>query len=89
MVESFYHNMREAFIVANYVTITSDKSKKTAYLICLFTGMFGGHYLYVGRTGRGLLATFTLNFAFIGWILDLRKIRKGKFKDNVGQYLRQ
>ena len=89
VVESGYHNMREAVTVANYVTITSDKSKKTAYLICLFTGMFGGHYYYVGRTMRGLIATFTLNFAFIGWILDLRKIRKGKFKDNVGQYLRQ
>ena len=75
--------------MANYVTLTSDKKKGTAYLICLLTGIIGGHYYYVGRTARGLLATVTLNFMMIGWFLDLRTIRKGKFKDNVGQYLRQ
>ena len=73
----------------NYVTITSDKSKGGAYFRCLIGGIFGWHYFYVGRTARGLLALLTLNFCFIGWIADLRTIRKGKFEDNVGQYLRQ
>lgn len=73
----------------NYVTITSDKSRKGAYIRCLIGGIVGWHYFYVGRTGRGLLCLITLNFFLLGWFWDLRKIRKGKFKDNVGQYLRQ
>lgn len=73
----------------NYVTITSDKRKGGAFIRCLIGGFLGWHYFYVGRTGRGLLALFTLNFVGIGWLLDLRKIRKGRFQDNVGQYLRQ
>lgn len=74
---------------ANYVTITSDKSKMGAYIRCLLGGVIGWHYFYVGRTFRGLIALFTLNFFIVGWLLDLRKIRKGRFEDNVGQYLRQ
>ena len=40
--------------MANYVSITSDKKKSTALLLCLFLGMFGGHYFYVGRIGHGV-----------------------------------
>lgn len=75
--------------MANYVTNTSDKSKKTALLLCVFLGIIGAHYYYVGRIGRGLLATFTLNFLMIGWIIDIIRIAMGKFKDNIGNYLRQ
>ena len=74
---------------ANYVTITSDKSKTGAFIRCLLGGYVGWHYFYVGRHSRGILALFTLNFFFIGWFLDLWKIANGKFKDNVGQYLRR
>jgi len=73
----------------NYVSITSDKSRKTAFIICLFFGVVGFHYFYVGRYGRGILALLTMNFVMIGWIADLIKILNGKFKDNIGQYLRQ
>ena len=72
-----------------FVTPTSHKSKWTAYFLCLFLGILGVHYFYVGRTGRGLLALFTLNFFCIGWILDCRKIRKGRFQDQYGEYLKQ
>lgn len=74
--------------MANYVTNTSDKSKKTALILCIFLGIVGAHYYYVGRFGRGLLATFTLNFMMFGWIADIIKIASGKFTDNVGNYLR-
>lgn len=74
---------------ANYVTITSDKSKHGAFLRCLIGGLFGWHYFYVGRYARGILCLFTLNLFAIGWIRDLGTISRGKFTDNVGQYLRQ
>ena len=74
----------------NYVTIASDKSKRGAFFRCLIGGIFGWHYFYVGRTGRGFLCWITFgNFFVIGNIIDLWKIHQGKFKDNVGQYLRQ
>ena len=75
--------------MANYVTNTSDKSKTTALILCIFLGLLGAHYFYVGRLGRGLVALFTLNFFMIGWIIDIIKIATGGFKDNVGAPLRQ
>lgn len=71
-----------------FVSVTSHYSKKKAYMLCLFTGMFGGHYYYVGRTKRGILASFTLNFFLLGWLSDLKKIRKGRFQDQYGEYLK-
>lgn len=74
----------------NYVSVTSDKSKKGAFFRCLIGRIFGWHYFYVGRVGRGLMCLPTFgNFFIVGNILDLWKISRGKFKDNVGQYLRQ
>lgn len=75
--------------MANYVTPTSDKSKTTALLLCIFLGMFGAHYYYVGRIGRGLLYTFTMGLFMFGWVIDIFKILLGKFQDNVGAYLRE
>lgn len=50
--------------MATGVYLSSHKKKRTALLLCIFTGMFGGHYFYVGRCMRGLLAMFTFNFLF-------------------------
>ena len=75
--------------MANYVTPTSDKSKTTALVLCIFLGIFGVHYFYVGRIGRGLVAMFTLNFFMIGWFVDIVKILTGSFTDNTGMPLRQ
>lgn len=75
-------------MAANYVTLTSDKSKKVAFFWCILGGYLGLHYFYVGRIGRGLVAMFTLNFFLLGWLRDLHRIRVGKFTDNVGQPLR-
>lgn len=74
--------------MANYVSVTSDKKKSTALLLCLLLGMFGGHYFYVGRIGRGLVCLLTMNWFMIGWIVDIVKILSGKFQDNTGMYLR-
>ncbi len=75
--------------MSNYVTPTSDKKRKIALLLCIFGGLLGAHYFYVGRIGRGLLAVLTINFCAFGWFADTYKIAMGKFKDNVGMYLRE
>lgn len=75
--------------MANYVTNTSDKSKKTALLLCLFGGMIGLHQFYVGKIGKGLLYALTFGIFLIGWLVDIIKIATGGFKDNAGAPLRQ
>lgn len=75
--------------MANYVSITSDKSKWTAFWLCLFLGIFGIHYFYVGRIGRGIVSFCTMNIFMIGWIVDIFRILSGKFCDNTGAYLRK
>ena len=74
--------------MANYVTPTSDKSKKTAFKLCLFGGFFGLHRYYVLKIGTGLLYTFTLGLFFFGWWYDLIMISLGRFKDDTGLCLR-
>lgn len=73
----------------NYVTISSDKSKTVALILCILGGYIGLHYFYVGRIGKGLLYMFTFGFCGIGWILDLIAILTGGFKDNAGAALRR
>lgn len=75
--------------MANYTTITSDKSKKTALLCCIFGGFLGIHQFYVGKFGKGFLYMFTAGLLFFGWIADIIKIASGSFLDNAGAPLRQ
>ena len=75
--------------MANYVTNTSDKSKKTALLLCVFGGLIGLHQFYVGKIGKGLLYMCTVGIVGIGWLVDIIKIATGGFKDNAGAPLRQ
>ena len=74
--------------MTTFVTNSSDKSKTAALILCILGGLFGLHYFYVGRWGRGLVALFTFNFFMIGWIADIFTILNGKFQDNIGNYLR-
>lgn len=76
-------------VMANYTTLTSDKSKKTALILCAVGGIFGLHYFYVGKIGKGFLYLFTAGLFVFGWIADLIKISTGGFKDNSGAPLRQ
>ena len=73
----------------NYTTMASDKSRKTALLLCIFFGFFGAHQFYVGRMGKGILYFFTCGLFVVGWILDIFQILLRSFKDNVGAPLRQ
>lgn len=74
-----------------YVTIASDKSKKTATILCCigFLGIGGLHEFYVGRFGKGLIKLFTANWFVIGTIIDLIKLLNGTFADANGQPLKK
>ena len=65
----------------------STRDKWTAFLFCLFLGWAGGHYFYVGRSGKGLLYLFTGGLFFFGWFIDLLVIFSGSFKDDEGKLL--
>ena len=72
-----------------YVTITSSKSKWTAFLLCLFFGYLGLHNFYVGKIFWGIIYLCTMGFFGIGWILDIIIILCGTFKDGAGVPLRK
>lgn len=74
--------------MANYVTGTSDKKKSVALILCIFGGIFGLHYFYVGRIGKGFLYFFTIGLFMFGWIKDIFVILFGNFRDNLGTPLR-
>ena len=58
-------NVNSGFVIAG-----KRCNKWTAFLLCLFLGMFGAHKFYEGRTGQGLLYLFTFGLLGIGWIID-------------------
>lgn len=51
------------------------KNYGTAFLLCLFTGMFGGHRYYLGFYMSGVIYTLTVGLYFFGWILDLLRLK--------------
>ena len=77
--------------MANYTTITSDKNKKTAMLLCClgFIGIGGIHDFYLVKIGKGIIKLCTMNWFFIGSIIDIIKLATGGYTDNSGQPLRQ
>ncbi len=75
--------------MTNYTTITSDKNKKTALILCAIGGIFGMHDFYLGKIGGGLVKLFTCNVFCVGWFIDLIKIASGSYTDNAGAPLRK
>lgn len=73
----------------SYTTVSSEKSRKTALILCLVLGMIGGHHFYVGRITKGLIYLFTGGLFMIGVIMDAIALCSGSFKDNAGAPLRQ
>lgn len=72
-----------------YVVQTSDRSKKTTLILCIFLGLVGVHDFYVGRIGMGILKIFTVNFLMIGWLIDIVKVATGTYKDGAGVPIRK
>lgn len=75
--------------MANYVSVTSDKKKKTAFWLCLIGGMLGLHQFYVGKIFKGLLYCCTAGLFMKCYWWDIWQIALGKFRDNTGEYLRE
>lgn len=48
--------------------------KKKLFLICLITGVFGGHYFVIGNYKKGFLYLFTAGLMGLGWVYDLIRI---------------
>ena len=61
-----FGNKKRGIIMSNFVTNTSHKSRKTALLLCIFGGLLGFHYFYVGRFWKGVL--FFCTFVFLLWV---------------------
>lgn len=76
---------------ANYTTITSDKSKQTALILCAigFVGIGGLHDFYLGKIGGGIIKLITANWFVIGTVVDIIKIANGTYKDGAGVPVRK
>jgi TM2 domain-containing membrane protein YozV len=46
------------------------KSVSWAYALWLLMGLFGAHWFYLGRPGRGVLYALTFGLFGIGWAVD-------------------
>lgn len=75
--------------MANYVTFTSDKSRRMALFLCTFGGFLGLHRFYVGKFWTGVLYAFSFGLVGIGWFSDWWKLKRRTFTDNVGVPLRK
>ena len=76
---------------AYYVSLTSNKSKITAILLCLLgvLGIAGIHRFYVGKVFTGILWLITFGLLGLGTLIDLIQLFLGNFTDNVNQPLRK
>lgn len=63
---------------------TSQKSKTTDLLLCIFLGTLGVHRFYEGKIGTGILWLCTIGLFGIGWIVDIYLIATNKGKDKYG-----
>jgi len=66
---------------------TSDKSKTTAILLCLFLGGIGVHRFYLGYTKYGVIQLLTLGGIGIWSLIDLVRLITGSLKDHEGKDL--
>ncbi|MBR4446091.1 MAG: TM2 domain-containing protein [Solobacterium sp.] len=71
-----------------YYRSAPTKSRFTAFILCLFLGVFGAHYFYVNRMKMGIVYLLTVGLFGFGWMYDILMIALGKFCDDQGRYLR-
>lgn len=60
----------------------TDSQIMTEFILCVFTGAFGGHHFYRGRVKKGILYLFTCGLFGIGWIIDVISLGIKAFGSN-------
>lgn len=78
---------RAAYLGSVNSTDVSEKSRLAAFLLAVFTGVFGGHRFYLGKVGSGILQLCTLGGMGIWWLADCVLIASGEFRDVRGRRL--
>lgn len=63
----------------------SDRSRLTTTLLAVFTGVFGGHRFYVGKTGTAILMLCTLGGLGVWYLVDCVMVATGEFRDAQGR----
>ena len=64
---------------------SSDKSRMTTLLLCVFAGFLGLHRFNAGRVGSGVLWFVSFGLLSVGWIYDLVMVATGEFVDDQGK----
>ena len=67
----------------------SDKDWGSTLLLCIFTGVIGGHNFYVGKNGKGLVYLLTGGILGIGTLIDFLNLLTGDFKDANGKLVKR
>ncbi len=66
-----------------------NKRFRVALVLCLFTGIFGGHRFYMERVGTGILMLLTAGGLGMWWMADLVRLRHMVSHFNADQGLRR
>ena len=95
--QNFFGSFKETFGTKNKIvdstkqvtkSIGTKKYAITLVLVCIpYTGCFGVHDFYLGKTTSGILKLCTANFFTIGWIIDILRIVTKNYTDCYGNKL--
>lgn len=83
-ISSVYNPIQTTSVSNNPTLYISQKSRTVALLLCIFLGVFGVHWFYLGRPARGFLYIFTVGLFYVGWFIDFLIILFGGAKDKNG-----
>ncbi len=73
------YDVREKRLIDNV-----NQYSECSYPIIYFWLFLHLHYFYLGRKVRGIICLLTLNFFYIGTMIDILRISSGKMVDGLG-----
>ncbi len=90
-------NFQEVFLKgnqnsANSKAVTKEVGQKkhiiALLLVCIpYTGLTGMHEFYLGKPETAVIKLCTLNYFFIGWVIDVLRILTKNYTDGQGKML--